>query len=146
MGRQHQLQPTIAAWGSSDRELPSQETSNLPRMENLVVATYSSVIPVDDWMQVRNLFGDTFCLAQLAVWGANGKHDSHKQTTKNHWPIKQPRSSGLSKSVWIAVKQTTHLRMVGLPTTDQTIDQRIDRTRAWVQTLLLRSELVKSLN
>ena len=107
--RQHQLQPTIATRGSGGRKLPSRGASNLPRVEDLVVARWSSVILGDDQMWVRNLFVDRFRLGPLAVQGANGQEDSHERTTENH----RPRSSDSSNRSWIATKRTTHLRAVG---------------------------------
>ena len=74
-------------------------------------------------MQVYNLFKDRFCLRPLVVWRANGQDNSHRETTKNYWS----RTSNLSKSGWIVTKQATHLKMVGLWPTDQTIDQTIGR-------------------
>ena len=73
LGRQYQLQPFIAARGSGERKLPSR-ASNLPRVEDLVVARWSSVILVDDQMRVRNLLpGDRFRLGPLAVRGADSR-------------------------------------------------------------------------
>ena len=57
--------------------------------------------------------------------GANGQDDSHKQTTENHRPTKQPRSSNSSKSNWIATKQASYLRAVGSRSAKRTIDQTI---------------------
>ena len=146
LGRQYQLQPTIAARDSGDRKLPSQGAGNLPRVEDLVVARWSSVILVDDWMQVHNLFANRFCFGPLAIQGANGQDNSQKQITKNHWLTKRPRLSNSSKSGRIAIKQATHLRTVGLWPIDRTINHMIGQTQAQVQAPPLRSELVRGLD
>ena len=50
----------------------------MPKVENLDITKWSSVILVDDQMQVHNLFIDRFCLRPLAIWRAN----SQKQFTQ----------------------------------------------------------------
>ena len=142
LGRQHQLQPTIAARGSGGRKLPSRGASNLPRIEDLIVARWSSVILVDDQMRVCNLFVDRFQLGPLTVCRANRQDDSHKQITENY----QPRSSNSFKSGQIATKQVTHLWAIGSRPTDQMIDQKIGQTRAQIQASPLRLELVRDLD
>ena len=83
-------------------------------------------------MQVHNLFVNRFCFGLLAVWEANGQDNSHKQTTENYQPTKQPMSSNSSESGQIAIKQAIHLRVIRLLPTDRTIDQTIGQIRAQV--------------
>ena len=81
--RQHQLQPTIATRGSDSRKLPSRRASNLPRVEDLVVARWSNVILIDDQMQVHNLFIDRFCLRPLKVQRANSQEQFTQARSTN---------------------------------------------------------------
>ena len=65
LGRQRQLQLTIATQDSGGRELPSQKANNLLKVEDLVIAEWSSIILLNDQMQMCNLFVDRFCLELL---------------------------------------------------------------------------------
>ena len=65
------------------------------------------------------------------------------QLIETNQSTKRPRLSNLSESGWIAIKQVTYLRAVGLRPTDQTIDQTIDQTRAQIQSPPLSLELVR---
>ena len=67
---------------------------------------------------------------------------SSDQTNNRPFETYWPRSSNLSKSGRIAIKQATHPKAVGSRPTDQTIGQ----TRAQVQAPSLRSGLVRGLD
>ena len=104
------------------------------------------MILVDDQIQVHNLFIDRFRLGPLTVQGANRQDNSHKQTTKNHWPTKRPKLGNSSQNGEIVTKRGTYLKAVRLQPTNRAIDQAIDQTRAQVKALPLSLELVKDLD
>ena len=94
LGRQGQFRPIIATQGSGGRELPSQRASNLPRIKNLIIVIWSSVILVDDQV---NLFVDRFCLGPFAVWEADRANRTRLKASTN-W--KKPTKSLRMTNWW----------------------------------------------
>ena len=87
----------MAAQGSGGHKLLSQGASNLPIVEDLVVTRWSSVILVNNQIQVRNLFVDRFCLALLAVWGADSQEQFTQIRSKN-WPTNRSYTQLLGRA------------------------------------------------